>query len=426
MAKNLKKNMYVRCPFDREHPRIPRDFITGQITEVDPIADTAMVKFMDPFNFRGYYADVPEQPINCPVQLLSRVSAYKDTDIVYQRQRYSVVSASFEEGWYYYYIQNTMSNESLRVREDEILIPFTAGKVNPIEQLRKYEFQNPVWYLGRSIVSKTIKILENSVYGFKELAGCKIYLLPHQLNTIMRCLQESTCRYMLADEVGMGKTIEAASILKVYLLHNANQKVLVAVPEPLREQWKTELFIKFDIEPGTDKKNNVVYLIGTDEIADYCNYNWDFVIVDEVHKLLSQSTKYDNCHELSKHSKNIILLSATPVQQKEEQYLNLLRLILPGKYDVVSKEDFVKQVGKQKKITRAMYNILADLDDLTECMEAASEKGIAYAEDDDCESIYEDLVGGLDDVKDLIGDDFLDEILREIEEECSDKGSLAS
>ena len=155
---------------------------------------------------------------------------------------------------------------------------------------------------------------------------------------------------------------------------------------------------------------------------NYCNYNWDFVIVDEVHKLLSQSTKYDNCHELSKHSKNIILLSATPVQQKEEQYLNLLRLILPGKYDVVSKEDFVKQVGKQKKITRAMYNILADLDDLTECMEAASEKGIAYAEDDDCESIYEDLVGGLDDVKDLIGDDFLDEILREIEEECSDKG----
>lgn len=422
MAKNLQKNMYVRCPFDREHPRIPRDFITGQITEVDPIADTAMVKFMDPFNFRGYYADVPEQPINCPVQLLSRVSVYKDTDIVYRRQRYSVVSASFEDGWYYYYIQNTVSNESLRVREDEILIPFTAGKVNPIEQLRKYEFQNPVWYLGRSIVSKTIKILENSVYGFKELAGCKIYLLPHQLNTIMRCLQESTCRYMLADEVGMGKTIEAASILKVYLLHNANQKVLVAVPEPLREQWKTELFIKFDIEPGTDKKNNVVYLIGTDEIADYCNYNWDFVIVDEVHKLLSQSTKYDNCHELSKHSKNIILLSATPVQQKEEQYLNLLRLILPGKYDVVSKEDFVKQVGKQKKITRAMYNILADLDDLTECMEAASEKGIAYAEDDDCESIYEDLIGGLDDVKDLIGDDFLDEILREIEEECSDKG----
>lgn len=422
MAKNLRKNMYVRCPFDRENPRIPRDFITGQITELDPIADTAMVKFMDPFNFRGYYADVPEQPINCPIQLLSRVSVYKNSDVVYHGQRYSVVSASFEEGWYYYYIQNDLGNNSLRVREDEILIPFTSGKVSPIEQLKKYEFQNPVWYLGRSVVSRTMRILENSVYGFKELAGCKIYLLPHQLNTIMRCLQEGTCRYMLADEVGMGKTIEAASILKVYLLHNANQRILVAVPRPLLEQWKTELFIKFDIEPGIDKKNNLVRLVGTDEIENYCQNDWNIVIVDEVHKLLSDRVKYDQCHELSRHSENIILLSATPVQQKEEQYLNLLRLILPDKYDGVSEDDFAEQVGKQKKITRAMYNILADLDDLTECMETAAENGIIYCEDDDCESIYEELLDGLAGMKALIKDEFLNETLDEIDEKCSDKG----
>ena len=422
MAMNLQKNMYVRCPFDREHPKIPRDFITGKILEIDPIADMATVSFLDPFNFRGYYADIPEQPIKCPLQLLSRVSVYKDSVVVYRRQRYSVVSSSYEEGWYYYYIQSTLNNGSLRVREDEILIPFTAGKVNPVKQLKKYEFQNPVWYLGRSIVSKTMKILENSVYGFKELAGCKIYLLPHQLNTIMRCLQDGTCRYMLADEVGMGKTIEAASILKVYLLHNADQNVLIAVPRALLEQWKTELFIKFDIEPGTDKKHNVVKLISTDEIADYRQNEWDFVIVDEVHKLLNDRTKYDNCHELSKHSENIILLSATPVQQKEEQYLNLLRLILPDKYDTISKDDFIGQVGKQKKITRSMYNILADLEDLTECMEVAEEKGIVYSEDDDCESIYEDLLDGLEDVKKLIEDDYLYKILSDIDEECSDKG----
>ena len=422
MAKNLQKSMYVRCPFDREEPRVPRDFITGQIIELDQIADTATVKFMDPFNFRGYYADVPEQPIKCPIQLLSRVSVYKDTDVVYRRQRYSVISSFSEEGWYYYYIQNTLGSDSLRVREDEIIIPFNAGKVSPIEQLKRYEFQNPVWYLGRTIVSKTMKILENSVYGFKELAGCKIYLLPHQLNTIMRCLQEGTCRYMLADEVGMGKTIEAASILKVFLLHNANQNTLISVPRPLLEQWKTELFIKFDIEPGIDKRKNLVQLISTDEIDNYCQNEWDFVIVDEVHKMLSDKAKYNSCHELSKHSENIVLLSATPVQQKEEQYLNLLRLILPGKYDGISKDEFIVQVGQQKKITRAMYNILADLDDLTECMEEAAEKGKPYHEDSDCKSIYADLLSGLEDIKALIGDEFLDELLADIDEECSDKG----
>lgn len=414
--------MYVRCPFDRENPRIPRDFITGQIIELDEIADTALVKFIDPFNFRGYYSNVPEDPVKCPVQLLSHVRAYKDTDVVYQGERYSVVSTSAQEGWNYYYIQNKLSNDSLRVREDEILIPFTSGQINPVDQLKRYEFQNPVWYLGRSVVSKTMKILENSVYGFKELAGCKIFLLPHQLNTIMRCLQEGTCRYMIADEVGMGKTIEAASILKVHLLHNADQNVLIAVPRPLIEQWRTELFIKFDIVAGIDKKNNLIKIIGTDEIKEYCQEKWNFVIVDEVHKLLDDKFLYNQCHELSRHADNIILLSATPVQQKEEQYLNLLKLILPQKYDAVSVHDFIEQVGKQKKITRAMYNILADLDDLTECMEVADEKNIDYSLDDDCESIYEDIIDGLSDVKALIKDDYFNEILDGIDEECTDRG----
>lgn len=69
---------------------------------------------------------------------------------------------------------------------------------------------------GRSIVSKTMHIINNSLYGFSEVAGCKIYLKTHQLRTIIRCLQDGVCRNMIADEVGMGKTIEAAAILKVF------------------------------------------------------------------------------------------------------------------------------------------------------------------------------------------------------------------
>ena len=69
----------------------------------------------------------------------------------------------------------------------------------------------------RDKLTKSMNILDNSIYGFKELAGAKIYLLPHQVNSIMRCLQEEPCRYMLADEVGMGKTIEAISVFNASL-----------------------------------------------------------------------------------------------------------------------------------------------------------------------------------------------------------------
>ena len=83
--------------------------------------------------------------------------------------------------------------------------------------------------------------------GFKELAGCKIYLKAFQLNTIMQCLQSERCRYMLADEVGLGKTIEACSVLKIYLSNNAEKQVLITVPRALIAQWRTELLFKFGL-----------------------------------------------------------------------------------------------------------------------------------------------------------------------------------
>lgn len=423
MATNLQKNMYVRCPFDREYPRSPRDFITGQIQEIDEIADIALVKFMDPFNFRAYYDKIPAEPIECPIQLLSHVTVYKDSYVIYKKERYRVVSTTQKEGWNYYYIQNDMSNESLSVREDSVIVPFNIGKASPMEQLRRYEFQNPVWYMGRSVVSKTIKILENSVYGFKELAGCKIYLMPHQLNTIMRCLQDKTCRFMLADEVGMGKTIEAAAVLKIFLLHNANKQILIAVPGPLVEQWKTELFIKFEIEEGIDKKKNRVSIVPVDEIGLFMEESWDFLIIDEVHKILGKNKLYDACHTLSRNSQNVLLLSATPVQQKEGQYLDLLRLILPNKYDGITLDSFKEQVSRQKKITRAMCNMLADFDDLSESIDNVMSKEENIQDDDDCAGIYDDIIGGLEDIKELIqNDDFLDSLVDDIPEEVSLEG----
>lgn len=419
MANSIQKYMYVRCPFDREHPRIPRDFIMGQVVDIDSIADTALVKFRDPFNFRRYYENIPDEPICCPIQLLSHVSAYKNSVIDYRQERYVIISLHSENGWYFYYIRNEMRNDLLHVREDEIAIPFSSGRISPVEQLKNYEFQNPVWYLGRSVVSKTMKILENSVYGFKELAGCKIYLLPHQLKTIMRCLQENNCRYMLADEVGMGKTIEAASILKVYLLHNTNKKVLIVVPSPLLEQWKTELFIKFSLEEGMDKQHNCLEIKTIEQFRCSSYPRLDFLVIDEAHKWLGDSELYVQCHRMSQNSDNVLLLSATPVQQKQEEYLDLLRLILPNKYDTVSLERFTQLVKKQKNITKSVYLVLADFDDLSESIEHAVTNEIRLWEDEDCVSIYEDILDGLHGIGKLLQDNYLSSLLSEVNETCT-------
>ena len=318
--------MYIRCPIAEFDD--PRNFIVGRIIQVDDFTENLTVVFLDPFGFRNYYENIPEKA-ELPYNYVKRCTLHRKSYVTYRGNRYTILSILKDDEWYYYYLKEEFTDRVIKVREDVIDASFNGGRVSPAEQLRTYEFQNPVWYFRRNVVSKTVKVLDNSVFGFKELAGCKIFLKEHQLRTIMRCLQEKNCRVMLADEVGMGKTIEAASVLKVYILHNSNKRILIAVPRPLVAQWRAELLIKFEIIPGNNVNDNYVELIAEEDIEEYINSRWDFVIADEAHKLLANKRLYTHFHSLSKRLENILLLSATPVQQKKKRiwhYFNLLCL----------------------------------------------------------------------------------------------------
>lgn len=421
-VKCLERGMYVRCPVaDFEDPR---NFITGKIIEADNFTENVSVAFLDPFGFRNYYENIPEKA-ELPYKYVKRCTIHRESYVMYRGGRYTILSTLKEDEWYYYYLKEEFTDKVIKVREDAVDAPFNGGRISPAEQLRSYEFQNPAWYFGRSIVSKTVKVLDNSVFGFKELAGCKIFLKEHQLKTTMRCLQEKKCRVMLADEVGMGKTIEAASVLKVYLLHNSNKKILIAVPHPLVAQWRTELLIKFEIIPGQNINDNYVQLIAEEDIENHINTRWDFVIADEAHKLLANRRLYTYFHSLSKRTENILLLSATPVQQKKEAYLELLQLIMPDKYDQFSLDDFQVLVDKQKSITKSTYLVLQDFDDYIDNIADAIENGENPSHNEECTDLFDDVINGLKRISKLIEDDGFKSILTEIDIDSADYGKSA-
>lgn len=413
----MEKGMYVRCPIDELEN--PRSFVTGQIIEADDFSEQVKVKFHDPFHFRSLYDYIPENAA-FKYANVQRCTIYRDSLVLYKGKRYKIISLKKEDDWFYYVLQGEYSGEICRAREDSITVSFIMGRVSPLVQMRNYEFQNPVWYFGRQIVSKTTKVLENSVFGFKELAGCKIFLLPHQLKTIMRCLQENECRYMLADEVGMGKTIEAASILKVYMLHNTNKRILLAVPRPLVAQWRTELFIKFEIIPGEDANSNYLELIAEDEVSRYSDEHWDFIVADEAHKLLASRNLYEIFHALSRRAQNILLLSATPIQQKGSEYLALLKLILPEKYDRFSDESFAELVEKQKGITKSTYLVLQDFDDYQTELEEAISADEDPADNEDCTDLFDDVESGLKKINKLLNDETYMSIVSEADFDSED------
>ena len=423
----LTEKMYVRCPADKESISDPRVFVCGQIIKVDDFKKTVRVRIYDPLNYLAFFEDLPKGVIELPKAMVQHCSFFLGSTVYVNNKPCKVLSyLKAKDGFFYYYLQNDNTKEVFRLSEKNIVAPFNNGRVDPSAQLRNYEFQNPSWFFGHFVVSKSVNVVNNSIYGFKELAGSKIFLLPHQINSIMRCLQEEPCRYMLADEVGMGKTIEAISVFKIYLQDRSKKNVLIIVPETLKEQWKTELFFKFNIEQGMDKNHNYVDVKSIDELdsSDLIS-KWDFVIIDEVHRYLGNDTKYSIVHTISKNTKNILLLSATPVQQRREEYLDLLRLLLPSKYDSYSNEQFGELIEKQGSIIQKTVLILDDLSEYEEEIEKQKSKEEDPHDSEDCQDAYEEINDSLSEICEVLDDIKLNQLFDRIDFDSNDLGVYA-
>ncbi|USK58782.1 DEAD/DEAH box helicase [Peribacillus asahii] len=164
--------------------------------------------------------------------------------------------------------------------------------------------------------------------------------LPHQLEAARQVVEEMNGKAILADEVGLGKTIEAGLILKEYMIRGLVKKVLILVPASLVTQWAFELNTKFHIPAVTQRKSYVwdscdvvVSSIDTAKRTPHSemilNQDYDLVIIDEAHKLKNNKTKnYEFVQKLKK--KFCLLLTATPIQNKVEEIFHLVSLLKPG------------------------------------------------------------------------------------------------
>jgi SNF2 family DNA or RNA helicase len=164
--------------------------------------------------------------------------------------------------------------------------------------------------------------------------------LPHQLETAKQVIENMNGKAILADEVGLGKTIEAGLILKEYMIRGLVRKVLILVPASLVTQWAMELNSKFFIPAVTQRKSYVwdqcdvvVSSIDTAKRSPHreiiFEQNYDLIIIDEAHKLKNNKTKnYEFVQSLKK--KFCLLLTATPIQNRIEEIFNLVSLLKPG------------------------------------------------------------------------------------------------
>ncbi len=243
--------------------------------------------------------------------------------------------------------------------------PFLLSKVTPSEAPEAFFYH-----------FNALKIARRR--GFEQLLSLNhtndVQRLEHQIRACLRVLREMKGRALLADEVGLGKTVEAGLILKEYSLRTLVRTVLILVPASLVSQWREELYHKFDInahvymrdEPWNLKPIVIASLDTAKSIKNrqaIVARGFDMLIVDEAHRLrnhLTQAWKFIDSLSL----KYLLLLTATPVQNDLRELYNLITLLRPGMlgtFRSFRKEFIVRGDRRLPQNTRKLSQLLADV-----------------------------------------------------------------
>lgn len=374
----MQSGYYVRCPLriEAQDAEYPRCFMLAQIEDYNEIADSYVVTPHDLLGTAKYYlTDVP-----------NRVFAAKDIDrcagaiggrIECEVGMGTIVAHTDpEEDEPYKYYVKLDSGEYIIVDELHAKLEYSQMDYSPLKQLMNYELQHPTWYANRIHVSRNVNFMNNASYGFKTMAGCRAFLLPHQVSTVARCFEFYPIRYMLADEVGLGKTIEACSIVKIMSNDNSNLKALFIVPAALVNQWKTELTYKFAF--SKELANKQFEIVALEDYENRCKViaakSWDVLVIDETHRLLANESLYGKLLQQSINTENVLLLSATPIQDRKDEYHKLLSLLLPEQYLNMPEDRFEQLVKKQKRIQRSVNIILRRMPDFEDYEEDIFDK----------------------------------------------------
>ncbi|MCA6062310.1 RNA polymerase-associated protein RapA [Thalassolituus marinus] len=221
----------------------------------------------------------------------------------------------------------------------------------PSDRLFSGQIDNNNLFELRQMALKQLSTLrQRPYYG---LLGGRTSLLPHQLYIAQQVTQDAIPRVLLADEVGLGKTIEAGLILHRLLLQQRIQRALVIVPDHLTHQWLVEMIRRFNLRFNIINRLSIyeeddlfgngqlflcpLSLATRDEVREQINASqWDMLVVDEAHHLEwseeGADTGYQLVEELSLTTPGLLLLTATPEQLGVEGHYARLRLLDPQRY----------------------------------------------------------------------------------------------
>lgn len=253
-----------------------------------------------------------------------------------------------------YHGERSDTNMSVELKETFVGHDFQLNQ--PLQRLLAGQADAPKWFDIRSqCITQQFRHATSPLLGF---VGARVDIIPHQLHIASQVGTRHAPRVLLADEVGLGKTIEAALIIHQQLLTHRSQRVLIVVPSSLVHQWLVEMLRRVNLafsvfdeerckamseEPGNPFESEQLVLCSLDFLTHNSQYyeqaltaDWDLMVVDEAHHLTwstgQVSQEYAVIEGLAQATKGVLLLTATPDQLGHESHFARLRLLDPARF----------------------------------------------------------------------------------------------
>jgi ATP-dependent helicase HepA len=252
----------------------------------------------------------------------------------------------------------------------------------PTDRLFSGQIDANKWFSLRAQTWQHVKHQARS--DLRGLTGGRIGLIPHQLYIAHEVANRYAPRVLLADEVGLGKTIEAGMILHYQLLTERAKRALIVVPETLLHQWLVEMLRRFNLrfsifdeersqadEESTQQDNpfhtEQLALCSLEFLVQYPKRfqqalagNWDLLVVDEAHHLQwapgQPSREYEIVEQLASETKGVLLLTATPEQLGKESHFARLRLLDSDRFPDF--QTFVAEEESYEPVATAIEELL--------------------------------------------------------------------
>lgn len=295
-----------------------------------------------------------------------------------------VERVSETDGLFTYHDAAGLERCETELRED---IQFSS----PQDRLFTYQVDDNSWFHLRYETLNHKTRIDSS--GARGLYGPRVSLIPHQLYISHEVACRFAPRVLLADEVGLGKTIEAGLILHQQIHTGRAERALILVPSALVFQWFVEMIRKFNFQftildqdrcqqieqDNSDEESSAepfnpfhaqqlvlcsmdLFLENPERIEQASEGNWDLLIVDEAHHLRwdeqQASPEYQVVDQLAAASRGVLLLTATPEQLGRTGHFARLRLLDPDRF--YNFEAFVREEQEYQPIAESVNRLLLD------------------------------------------------------------------